>query len=234
MKLGRWSTTAGSNNATPPDGFPEGQAASTLNDAAREVMASIRTVFNDAQFFDQDFTPTFSTVTSFTVAGDQTSAIHAGRRLKLFDGSTMYATVTTASFTAVTTIHVTTDSGSNLTTSLSSFAIATLSNKGLPQAQPIAKAWAKWKLSLPAADVILMASYGVSSVSRSATGTYRVNFTIPMADTNYTYAPGFETLRYCGNISATVSSFKFTLFDISSAPIDVATSSFGHSMHFYR
>lgn len=132
MKLGRWSTTAGSNNQTPPDGWPEGMAPSAVNDAAREMMASIRTVFNDPQYFDQDLTPTFINTTSFSVAGDQTSAIHAGRRLKIFDATAgvatvIYATVLTASFTAVTTISVSADGG-QLSSSLSSFAIAILSN----------------------------------------------------------------------------------------------------------
>lgn len=131
-KVGSWSTTAGSNNSTPPDGWPEGQAPSTVNDCAREMMAQIRTVFNDAQWFDQNLTPTFINTTSFSVAGDQTSAIHAGRRLKIFDATagvatTIYATVLTASFTVVTTISVSADAG-QLTSSLSSFALAILSN----------------------------------------------------------------------------------------------------------
>ncbi len=38
-----WSTTAGSNNSTPPDGWPEGQNPSTVNDCAREMMAQVAT-----------------------------------------------------------------------------------------------------------------------------------------------------------------------------------------------
>lgn len=38
-----WSTTAASNNSTPPDGFPEGMAAADFNNAAREVMAAVKT-----------------------------------------------------------------------------------------------------------------------------------------------------------------------------------------------
>lgn len=131
-KVGSWSTTPGSNNSTPPDGWPEGQAPSTVNDCAREMMASIRTLINDIQYIDQNFTPTFINTTSFSVAGDQTSAIHAGRRLKIYDATAgvatvIYATVVTASFTAVTTISVSADGG-QLTSSLSSFAISILSN----------------------------------------------------------------------------------------------------------
>lgn len=141
MKLGRWSTTAASNNSTPPDGWPEGQAPSTVNDCAREMMAAIRTAFQDLAYVDQDLTPTFVTASSFTVPGDQTSAIHAGRRLKIFDGTagvatTIYATVATASFTAVTTIHISADGG-QLTSSLSSFAISIIprDNSPLPNLQ---------------------------------------------------------------------------------------------------
>ena len=36
-----WSTTAASNNSSPPDGFPEGMLPSTVNNSARENMAAI-------------------------------------------------------------------------------------------------------------------------------------------------------------------------------------------------
>lgn len=143
MKLGRWSTAAGSNNASPPNGWPEGQLPSTVNDCAREMMASIRTAALDLQFIDQDYTPTFITSTSFSVPGNQTSAIHIGRRLKLFDATAgvqqvIYATVQSVSFTAVTTIQIAADSGS-LTSSLSSFGLSIISNvnNGLPRASDL-------------------------------------------------------------------------------------------------
>lgn len=107
------------------------------------MMASIRTVFLDAQYVDQDFTPTYISATTFSVTGNQTSAIHAGRRLKIYDATagvatTIYATVVTASFTALTTIQVSADAG-QLTSSLSSFALAILSrdNDSLPRGLPI-------------------------------------------------------------------------------------------------
>lgn len=139
MKLGRWSTAAGSNNSATPDGWPEGQLPSTVNDCAREMMASIRTAAMDFQFIDQDYTPTYITSSSFSVPGNQTSAIQIGRRLKLFDATAgvqqiLYATVASVSFTSVTTVQLVTDSGS-LTASLSSFGISIISNtsNGLPR-----------------------------------------------------------------------------------------------------
>ena len=132
MKIGRWSTTAANNNATPPDGWPEGQAPSTVNDCARENMAAIKTAMQDMDFFDHDFTPTFVNANSFTVPGDQTARIVANRRLKLFDGSTIYRTVATASYTVVTTISL--DAGTAITSSLSSFAISIINpnNSAIP------------------------------------------------------------------------------------------------------
>jgi hypothetical protein len=247
MKLGRWSTTPGSNNATPPDGFPEGQAASTLNDCARELMASIRTVFQDAQFFDQDLSPTFVNATNFTVPGDQTSAIHSGRRLKVFDASVMFATVVTASFTAVTTIQIATDSGSNLTNSLSSFAIALMSrtNSGFPQGLSIsaanvntlslsangsnlAKAWVRFDQTTTAAtSPIIRSSYNVASVSRSATATFRVNFTTPMVDNNYLMmftGPVFVSGIDAQFVSALAASCKFQVFTELSGVASVVDS----------
>jgi hypothetical protein len=42
----QWSETAASNNASPPDGFPEGQTAASLNNSAREMMAAIKREWN--------------------------------------------------------------------------------------------------------------------------------------------------------------------------------------------
>lgn len=135
MKIGAWSTSAGSNTATPPDGFPEGMAPSGVNDGIREVMAQIKVYCQDAEWFDRDWTPTYVNANSFTVTGDRTGTLVAGRALKLYDASTIHRFVQSASFTAVTTIAL--ESGTAITSSLSSFAVAALnpvapSNPQLP------------------------------------------------------------------------------------------------------
>ncbi|HEX7766351.1 MAG TPA: hypothetical protein VF443_06520 [Nitrospira sp.] len=257
MKVGRWSTTAGNNNSTPPDGWPEGQAASTVNDCAREMMAALRTVFQDPQFVDQDWTPTYVNATTFTVAGDQTSAIHAGRRVKLFDSSTIYATVATASFTAVTTIQVATDSGTSLTGSLSSFALGVLSNKGMPQGGSLSvaavaavntsKAWVRFKGTATGTLTTSFASFNVASVSRSAAGVYRINFTTPFADAKYavTFLGQNTTLittvldNSTYTAGALAASYKFGLRshingDPSAASLYDPTNSIGVSLVFWR
>lgn len=42
----QWSETAANNNASPPNGFPEGQTAASLNNSAREMMAAIKREWN--------------------------------------------------------------------------------------------------------------------------------------------------------------------------------------------
>lgn len=122
MKWGKWSTTAASNSATPPDGWPEGQAPSTVNDCAREMMASIRTGISDVGFVDLDFSPTFATANTFTVPNDQTAYFHYGRRVKASDATTLYGTVISSSFTTNTGVTIRLD-GWPLTASLSAIAV---------------------------------------------------------------------------------------------------------------
>lgn len=133
MKIGLWSTTAASNNTTPPDGWPEQQLPSTVNDCAREMMAAVRVYAQDAQWFDHGMSPTFVSTTTFTVPGDQSTFLMAGRALKLYDGvNTIFRSIATVSASANTNVIL--GAGTNITASLSSFAtsILTPSNNGIP------------------------------------------------------------------------------------------------------
>lgn len=113
MGIESWSTTASNNNSAPPDGWPEGQAPSSVNDCGRQMMAALRTWYEDAQWVNLGHTPTRIDADTFTVAGDLTAIYHAGRRLKLTGGSTGYASIASSSYSAPdTTVNVTMDSGS--------------------------------------------------------------------------------------------------------------------------
>lgn len=64
------------------------------------------------QWVASGLTPTFVSGTSFTLAGDQTSAFAVGRRLKTTNsGGTIYSTISASVFAALTTITVINDSG---------------------------------------------------------------------------------------------------------------------------
>lgn len=156
MKWGLWSTTAASNASAPPDGWPEGQAPSTVNDCAREMMASIRTGLNDlAQgYVDLGMSPTFVSSTKFTVAGDATPYLPVGTRLRASDASTLYGYVISASFSTNSAFTVTLDSG-NLTSSLTSVAVGVIksgsTNQNIPNPLNVA---GTLNISIPSTNTI--------------------------------------------------------------------------------
>ncbi len=139
-KISEWSKTAADNNSASPDGAPEGMAPSGVNDTIRENMAQIRTQWEDAQWFDLGDVPTRTDNDTFTVPGDKTAEYHVGRRLKLTDATTIYATISAVAFGSVTTVDVTTDSG-NLSASLTAVAlgIVTVTNTGTPSVANIGR-----------------------------------------------------------------------------------------------
>lgn len=46
--VSQWDTTAGNNNAAPPDGSPEGMDAGKVNDSIREIMAAVARWFAES------------------------------------------------------------------------------------------------------------------------------------------------------------------------------------------
>jgi hypothetical protein len=136
MSIKNWSTTPASNNSAAPFGFPENMAPSGVNDAARQVMADVRSQCEDAEWFNWGDTPSRASATTFKIGADVTTRYLVNRAIKCNDGSTLYGIVTASSYSAPdTTVTVNLDSGS-LTTSLSSVALAILSptNRAIPTA----------------------------------------------------------------------------------------------------
>lgn len=84
---------------------------------------TIRTVDNVAgindtsvsttQWVSSGVTPTYVSASSFTLAGDQTSEFHVGRRVQCtVTAGTVYGVIATTAYTTLTTVTVTLDSGS--------------------------------------------------------------------------------------------------------------------------
>ena len=145
--ISTWSTTAASNNAASPNGFPEGMLPSGVNNAAREVMAAVRAWFESAEWINLGHTPTYVSTVSFTIPTDVTTAYHAGRRMKFTDASTLYGTISTSVYSSPnTTITVVLDSG-ELSASLTevAFGSASKTNSSIP---------ASIALQIPAGSVI--------------------------------------------------------------------------------
>ena len=134
-------------------------------------MAAIKTAMQDMDFFDHDFTPTFINANSFSVPGDQTARIVAGRQLKLYDATTHIRDVGSASFTTVTTISL--GAGTALTSSLSSFAISIIN----PNSSPLPNSFNRFSASaievtatLTASSAAILANLGVAGYLSASAG----------------------------------------------------------------
>ncbi len=105
MTISDYSSTAGSNTSTPPNGAPENMAPGDVNDVIRQQMADHRLQWNDGQWFEyKDGTAngvgSFVGSNQFKITGnDATSHYHIGRRVKIVGISgTVYGSITAVSY----------------------------------------------------------------------------------------------------------------------------------------
>ena len=114
MGISTYSTTPGSNNLAPPNGAPEGMPPNAVNDVIRQMMADIRSFYENPQWIDYGSAGLADyDGTSFNVTNDQTAIYKAGRRVKIIDGSTtLYGVIASAIYSPPNTrVTVTLDSG---------------------------------------------------------------------------------------------------------------------------
>jgi len=115
-----YSTTAANNTTIGSINTAEGMLPSNINNCFRGLGAELREWYNDSQWViygdgDNGFTITYTSATSFTVAGvDVTSYYHVGRRVKAIATTpgTIFGTISATTFSTNTTVTVTWDSGS--------------------------------------------------------------------------------------------------------------------------
>ena len=137
-----YSTTQASNTDLNGISTAEGMLPSNLNNAIRALMKNTRDFYNDAQWVEYgdgsgSYTAAYVSTTSFTINGaDVTSEYHAGRRIKIYLGTTAafrYGVIASSSFSTNTTVNVTLDSGSLANETLSVYlAILTKTNSSIP------------------------------------------------------------------------------------------------------
>lgn len=132
----QWSDSAAGNNGTVAGiNFAEGQAPSTVNNSARELMAQVRLFYypDEAGWIDYVNSASMNSQTVVKLTGDLTSAMTQGRRVRIRGGSaTVYATVLSASFTAETALTIESASGS-LSASSSIVGLAAVSANVMPR-----------------------------------------------------------------------------------------------------
>jgi hypothetical protein len=117
MALREWSPSASGNSNVAGINFAEGQAPSSVNNSARELMAQIKDEYlpNAWGFVEvpTSWSVSIASQTTLKVAGDRTAEWVADRRVKLTGGSTTRkAYVVSSSYTAETTVTLVVDSGS--------------------------------------------------------------------------------------------------------------------------
>lgn len=137
-----YSTTQANNTSLNGISTAEGMLPSNLNNAIRALMKNTRDFYNDAQWVEYgdgsgSYTAAYVSGTSFTINGaDVTSEYHAGRRIKIYLGTTAafrYGVIASSSFSTNTTVNVTFDSGSLANETLSVYlAILTKTNSSIP------------------------------------------------------------------------------------------------------
>lgn len=199
-KISAWSKTAASNNAAPPDGWPEGQLPSTVNNCARENMAAIRTWYEDAEWLDYGFSYSRESATKFSVTSNTSTATAwflINRRIKAIDGAnTLYGYVTEASISGSSTnITVALDSGS-LTSSLSTVSVNILSTndqilQGLSLSSVASLATGDGVIILDANDSNLPKKTTVQTIADFAS-TVQVVSGVTSTDTSTTTAMPFD------------------------------------------
>ena len=153
-----YSTTQADNTTLNSISTAEGMLPSNLNNAIRALMKNTRDFYNDAQWVEFGdgsgaYTAAYVSGTAFTINGiNVTSEYHAGRRIKIFLGTTAafrYGVIASSSFSTNTTVNVTWDSGSLADEALSVFlAILTKTNSFIPHSYPSLEHRGWWPLSV--------------------------------------------------------------------------------------
>jgi hypothetical protein len=111
--VGKYSTTASSNETVQSTNFAEGMAPSDVNNAARETMANMRSMYNQigegfVEYGDSDgeytVTRTDADTITITSSSNLTSIYYAGRPIRILDGggNTVTGAISSSSYSSPT------------------------------------------------------------------------------------------------------------------------------------
>lgn len=194
MGIEAWSTTAASNNASPPDGAPEGQTPGSVNNVIRQCMASVREWYEDAQWVNFGHTPTRTDNDTFSVAGDLTAIYQVGRRLKVDGSATGYCTISASTFSTPNTIvDVTMDSG-NLPVTLSTVYVGILSSSSHSMPSP-----------LPAISGANLTALNATNIASGTLADGRLSSNVPLKNAANTFTAS-QVLSVAGNAGWTFAN----------------------------
>tara|TARA_B100000459_G_scaffold146955_1_gene114541 strand:+ start:2789 stop:3838 length:1050 start_codon:yes stop_codon:yes gene_type:complete len=148
MSITAWDTNPNNNgNRLATGNLSEGQAPSTLNDASREIMASIRRWTNELEWYEfgsGSNTTSYTRVsaTQISIPLDVTDQFTINRRVKITDGqgTILFGSITASTFSSPnTTITINFDSGSlgSGNPTIVKFGIINSENSSLPSITPV-------------------------------------------------------------------------------------------------
>lgn len=103
-KLKLYSTTPGSNNSAPPDGWPEGMAPSAVNNSARQMMAQLAEWYRDAEWIDYGDTLLGAAGQIYTISGDVTTRYRVGRAIRQGTDNSKRGIITVSTYSAPNTL----------------------------------------------------------------------------------------------------------------------------------
>lgn len=240
MALEHWSSSASGNASPPGINYAEGQAPSSLNNSAREMMAQMRAKYYPTEWVwvKNSATASVASQTTFKVAGDQTAQFEANRRVRLTGGSaTRFASVTSASYTTETTVTIVVDSGS-LSASMSVVAISAVDQNATPAAAAV-NYLSSNSASIMIAAVAMPLTGGVFTgpVGHSATASFSgaAQFNAGVSISGAMTVAGPSTFKASASFS-TSAHFRGTVEFSGTASFNVAhfksSASFSGSAHF--
>lgn len=211
MTVSSYSTTASSNTAINGVNISEGMSPSDVNNAIREQLKDVRSVWNDKEWFllgDGDGTTTFTraSATSITVASDISSTYHVGRRVKVVGSNTgtIFGKIATSAYSSPnTTVTFTFDSGTinSGDTTVSVYVGSVYTNPAnpvidednmasdsaiLPPSQQSTKAFVT-------SGTVTLSNKSISLGSNTLTGT-TAQFNTALSDNDFATLAGSETL----------------------------------------
>jgi hypothetical protein len=140
-------------------------------------------------------TPTYVGATQYTLAGDQTSTFHVGRRVKTTNsGGTIYGTITVSAYTTLTTITVVNDSGA-LDSGLSavSYGLLSATNPSVPGVKMSGADWTHTGLVTMSGKSIVEANASIAAHATTmdpwSLGNYVTLTGVAVTFTNIATAP---------------------------------------------
>lgn len=135
--ISTWSPVDANNNQNPPDGWPEGQAPSTVNNCARADKGAIRRWYEEGEWINYGFRVSRESATKFSVSSATSTAVawySLGRRIRFRESSSGvegYGYVASASVSGATTnVTCVFDSSASLTSSLSAVDVGIMDTTG--------------------------------------------------------------------------------------------------------